>query len=151
MSDDGWILTGDLGRFRDDGNLVLCGRITEMYIRGGYNVYPLEVENVLAEHPGVERVAVLGVPAPVIGEIGVAFVVRLGVTRRPDGARSCRRGAVNGSPTTRRPTASRSSTSCRSPPCSRSTRAPFAPPSEPSNDELASKWRDYPPTLTPVR
>ena len=52
MSDDGWIRTGDLGFFRDDGNLVLCGRITEMYIRGGYNVYPLEVENVLAEHPG---------------------------------------------------------------------------------------------------
>ncbi|MEX1006476.1 MAG: class I adenylate-forming enzyme family protein [Acidimicrobiia bacterium] len=75
MSSDGWIQTGDLGFFRDDGNLVLCGRITEMYIRGGYNVYPLEVENVLAEHPGVERVAVLGHPAPVIGEIGVAFVV----------------------------------------------------------------------------
>jgi acyl-CoA synthetase (AMP-forming)/AMP-acid ligase II len=75
ISDDGWIQTGDLGFFRDDGNLVLCGRITEMYIRGGYNVYPLEVENVLAEHPGVDRVAVLGVPAPVIGEIGVAFVV----------------------------------------------------------------------------
>jgi acyl-CoA synthetase (AMP-forming)/AMP-acid ligase II len=75
MSNDGWIQTGDLGFFRDDGNLVLCGRITEMYIRGGYNVYPLEVENVLAEHPGVERVAVLGHPAPVIGEIGVAFVL----------------------------------------------------------------------------
>jgi acyl-CoA synthetase (AMP-forming)/AMP-acid ligase II len=75
MSDDGWIQTGDLGFFRDDGNLVLCGRSTEMYIRGGYNVYPLEVENVLAEHPGVERVAVVGVPTPVIGEIGVAFVV----------------------------------------------------------------------------
>jgi acyl-CoA synthetase (AMP-forming)/AMP-acid ligase II len=75
MSADGWIQTGDLGFFRDDGNLVLCGRITEMYIRGGYNVYPLEVENVLAEHPGVQRVAVLGVPADVIGEIGVAFVV----------------------------------------------------------------------------
>ena len=61
MSDDGWIQTGDLGFFRDDGNLVLCGRSTEMYIRGGYNVYPLEVENVLAEHPGVDRVAVLGI------------------------------------------------------------------------------------------
>jgi len=75
MSADGWIQTGDLGFFRADGNLVLCGRSTEMYIRGGYNVYPLEVENVLAEHPGVERVAVVGAPAPVIGEIGVAFVV----------------------------------------------------------------------------
>ena len=83
MSDDGWILTGDLGRFRDDGNLVLCGRVTEMYIRGGYNVYPLEVENVLMEHPAVERAAVLGVPAPVIGEIGVAFVVPSGSHAAP--------------------------------------------------------------------
>ena len=83
MSDDGWILTGDLGRFRDDGNLVLCGRVTEMYIRGGYNVYPLEVENVLMEHPAVERAAVLGVPAPVIGEIGVAFVVPAGSHAAP--------------------------------------------------------------------
>jgi acyl-CoA synthetase (AMP-forming)/AMP-acid ligase II len=74
LSPDGWILTGDLGRLRSDGNVELCGRVTEMYIRGGYNVYPLEVENVLALHPRVERVAVLGVPAPVIGEIGVAFV-----------------------------------------------------------------------------
>jgi acyl-CoA synthetase (AMP-forming)/AMP-acid ligase II len=75
MAPDGWILTGDLGRFRPDGNLVLCGRRTEMYIRGGYNVYPLEVEHVLSEHAGIERVAVLGHAAPTIGEIGVAFVV----------------------------------------------------------------------------
>jgi acyl-CoA synthetase (AMP-forming)/AMP-acid ligase II len=46
-----------------------------MYIRGGYNVYPLEIENLLAEHPAVDRVAVVGVPAAVIGEMGVAFVV----------------------------------------------------------------------------
>ncbi len=46
-----------------------------MYIRGGYNVYPIEVENVLAEHPKVVRAAVVGTPAPVIGEIGVAFVI----------------------------------------------------------------------------
>ena len=59
---------------RPDGNLVLVGRTSDMYIRGGYNVYPLEVENVLAEHPAVDRAAVVGLPAPVIGEIGVAFV-----------------------------------------------------------------------------
>jgi acyl-CoA synthetase (AMP-forming)/AMP-acid ligase II len=46
-----------------------------MYIRGGYNVYPLAVENVLAEHPAVDQVAVVGVPEPQLGEIGVAFVV----------------------------------------------------------------------------
>jgi acyl-CoA synthetase (AMP-forming)/AMP-acid ligase II len=84
MSPDGWILTGDLGRFRPDGNLVLCGRRTEMYIRGGYNVYPLEVENVLSEHPAIERVAVLGAGAPTIGEIGVAFVVPADPGAPPD-------------------------------------------------------------------
>ncbi len=73
-SDDGWITTSDLGMLRDDGNLVLQGRASEMYIRGGYNVYPLEVERVLEDHPLVARAAVVGMPAPVIGEVGVAFV-----------------------------------------------------------------------------
>jgi acyl-CoA synthetase (AMP-forming)/AMP-acid ligase II len=72
---DGWLRSGDLGYLDADGNLVLVGRVTDLYIRGGYNVYPLEVEHVLAEHPAVAETAVLGVPAPVIGEIGVAFVV----------------------------------------------------------------------------
>lgn len=75
MVGDGWMRTGDLGRLRSDGNLVLVGRASDMYIRGGYNVYPLEVENVLAEHPAVSRVAIVGKPIAVIGEIGVAFVV----------------------------------------------------------------------------
>jgi acyl-CoA synthetase (AMP-forming)/AMP-acid ligase II len=73
--DDGWVTSSDLGRFDHEGNLVLVGRRSEMYIRGGYNVHPLEVENVLREHPGVAGAAVVGIPAPVIGEIGVAFVV----------------------------------------------------------------------------
>jgi acyl-CoA synthetase (AMP-forming)/AMP-acid ligase II len=73
--DGGWLRSTDLGRLDPAGNLVLVGRAGDMYIRGGYNVYPLEVENVLAEHPGVDRVAVVGVPAQVIGAIGVAFVV----------------------------------------------------------------------------
>jgi acyl-CoA synthetase (AMP-forming)/AMP-acid ligase II len=80
---DGWLHTGDLGRLDPAGNLVLVGRGRDMYIRGGYNVYPLEVENVLAEHPGVARVAVVGVPAPVIGEIGVAAVVPADPARPP--------------------------------------------------------------------
>ena len=75
LSPDGWITTSDLGRFDVDGNLVLLGRTSEMYIRGGFNVHPLEVERVLADHPLVSRVAIIGVPAPVIGEVGVAFVV----------------------------------------------------------------------------
>lgn len=77
---DGWLLSGDLGRFDPEGNLVLAGRVDDMYIRGGYNVYPVEVENVLAEHPAVGQVAVVGQAAPVIGEIGVAFVVAAGAS-----------------------------------------------------------------------
>jgi acyl-CoA synthetase (AMP-forming)/AMP-acid ligase II len=72
---DGWLRSTDVGRFDDDGNLVLVGRAGDMYIRGGYNVHPLEVEHALADHPAVAEAAVVGVQRPVIGEIGVAFVV----------------------------------------------------------------------------
>lgn len=72
---DGWLVSGDFGYLREDGNLVIVGRATDMYIRGGYNVYPAEVEAVLALHPAVAAVSVVGTPAPRIGEIGVAFVV----------------------------------------------------------------------------
>jgi acyl-CoA synthetase (AMP-forming)/AMP-acid ligase II len=72
---DGWLHTGDLGRLDADGNLTIVGRIKEMYVRGGYNVYPGEVEAALAGHPWIARTAVVGVPDPVLGEIGVAFVV----------------------------------------------------------------------------
>ena len=75
---DGWLTTGDLGCFDERGYLSLVGRRSEMYIRGGYNVYPAEVERVLSEHDAVAQVAVLGVPDPVLGEIGVAFVVPAG-------------------------------------------------------------------------
>jgi len=71
----GWITTGDLGWVGADGNLRLVGRVAEMYIRGGYNVYPAEVEAVLGGHPGVGEVAVVGVADPVLGEIGAAVVV----------------------------------------------------------------------------
>jgi acyl-CoA synthetase (AMP-forming)/AMP-acid ligase II len=75
LADDGWMSTSDLGCLDADGNLTLTGRTTEMYIRGGYNVYPIEVEAVLADHPAVARVAVVGIPAPVVGDIGAAFIV----------------------------------------------------------------------------
>jgi len=71
----GRLLSSDLGRLDDDGNLVLVGRASDMYIRGGYNVYPLEVENVLTEHPSIAGAAVVGAERSVIGEIGVAFIV----------------------------------------------------------------------------
>ena len=73
---DGWLRTGDLGWLGDDGNLRLAGRSTEMYIRGGNNVYPIEIENCLGAHPDVVASAVLGVPVDHrLGEIGVLFVV----------------------------------------------------------------------------
>ena len=75
LSADGWLRSNDTGYLDPDGNLVVVGRSNEMYIRGGYNIYPLEVENVLLEHPEVEEVGIVGAPAPVIGEVGVAFVV----------------------------------------------------------------------------
>ena len=67
--------TGDLGHLDDRGRLHLSGRSKEMYVRGGYNVFPLEVEEVLADHPAVAHVAVAPRPDPVMGEIGVAVVV----------------------------------------------------------------------------
>jgi acyl-CoA synthetase (AMP-forming)/AMP-acid ligase II len=72
---DGWLHTGDLGTVGDDGNLRIAGRLKEMYIRGGYNVYPAEVEATLVEHPAVAQAAVIGTPDPVLGERGTAFVV----------------------------------------------------------------------------
>lgn len=71
----GWLHTGDLGWIDDRGLLHLGGRSKEMFVRGGYNVYPLEVEGVLATHPAVADVAVVPRPHPVLGEIGVAVVV----------------------------------------------------------------------------
>jgi acyl-CoA synthetase (AMP-forming)/AMP-acid ligase II len=76
IAPDGWLATSDLGRLDADGNLAIVGRADDAYIRGGYNIYPSEVEAALAAHPAVARVAVVGIPAPVIGEIGVAFIVR---------------------------------------------------------------------------
>lgn len=75
LTSDGWLVTGDYGRFDTSGNVILAGRSNEMYIRGGYNVYPIEVERVIGELPGVAAVAVVGTPAPTIGEVGIAFVV----------------------------------------------------------------------------
>jgi acyl-CoA synthetase (AMP-forming)/AMP-acid ligase II len=80
----GWITTGDLGWVGDDGNLRLVGRVAEMYIRGGYNVYPAEVEAVLGGHPGVGEVAVVGVADPVLGEIGAAVIVPVAGVAPPE-------------------------------------------------------------------
>ena len=72
---DGWLHTGDLGVIGPDANLRIVGRLREMYIRGGYNVYPAEVEITLAAHPGVSQAAVLGYADDLLGERGAAFIV----------------------------------------------------------------------------
>jgi acyl-CoA synthetase (AMP-forming)/AMP-acid ligase II len=75
---DGWLRTSDLGELDDAGRLRVTGRTTDMYIRGGYNVHPLEVERVLLDHPGVRAVAVAPRADPILGERGVAVVVPTG-------------------------------------------------------------------------
>jgi acyl-CoA synthetase (AMP-forming)/AMP-acid ligase II len=72
---DGWLRTGDLAWVDERGNLVLAGRESDMYIRGGYNVHPAEVEGQLVAHPSVADAVVVPRPDPVMGEIGVAVVV----------------------------------------------------------------------------
>jgi acyl-CoA synthetase (AMP-forming)/AMP-acid ligase II len=71
---NGWLHTGDIGRFDEDGYLVLVDRKKDMIIRGGENIYPKEIENALYEHPAVAEAAVIGRPCPVMGEEVVAFV-----------------------------------------------------------------------------
>jgi fatty-acyl-CoA synthase len=73
--DDGWIRTGDMGFVGDDGRVRLRGRAHEMYISGGYNVYPAEVEDVLTDHPDVGLALVIGIEDERWGETGHAFVV----------------------------------------------------------------------------
>ena len=75
--------TGDLGWIDDRGRLRLVGRSKEMYVRGGYNVYPVEVESVLSTHPDIAAVAVVPRPDNVMGEIGVAVIVPRDATRVP--------------------------------------------------------------------
>ncbi len=73
---EGWFRTGDIGTRDEDGYLYVVDRKKDMIIRGGFNVYPRELEEVLLTHPGVSMAAVVGVPHPSHGEEVKAFVVR---------------------------------------------------------------------------
>lgn len=72
---DGWLLTGDIGHLDPDDNLVISGRIKDMFTVGGFNVYPAEVENALLRHPAVERCSVIAVDDHRMGQVGRAYVV----------------------------------------------------------------------------
>ncbi|MGX9883342.1 class I adenylate-forming enzyme family protein [Streptomyces sp. NPDC002276] len=95
---EGWLHSGDLGRVAPDGYLYLYGRGSDMIIRGGENVHPLEVETVLAAHPGVADVAVTGAPDERLGQTVVAFVVPTDPDAPPDPAalRAHVRGRLSG-------------------------------------------------------
>jgi acyl-CoA synthetase (AMP-forming)/AMP-acid ligase II len=87
----GWLHSGDLGRIDEDGFVHVVGRASELVIRGGENVYPREIEEVLLAHPDVVEAAVVGAPDPLYGEVVAAFLVpRSGVALEPAGiARWC--------------------------------------------------------------
>ena len=73
--DQEWLKTGDLAYQTPEGYFILAGRTSEMYIRGGYNVYPLEVEGIFSEHPSIAEVVIIPRPDDIMGEIGVAVIV----------------------------------------------------------------------------
>jgi acyl-CoA synthetase (AMP-forming)/AMP-acid ligase II len=75
IDDEGWLHTGDLGVLDADGYLCIVGRIKDMFIVGGFNAYPAEIENLLLRHPRIAQAAVIGVPDERLGEVGMAFVV----------------------------------------------------------------------------
>lgn len=82
---DGWLHTGDVGVLDADGNIKITDRLKDMFITGGFNVYPAEVEAILSGHPAVAQVAVVGAPDERMGEVCAAFVVpRAGTTPDPD-------------------------------------------------------------------
>lgn len=74
IDQDGWLHTGDLGTMDSRGFVKITGRVKEMIIRGGENMFPAEIENILLEHPDVAEVAVVGVPDPKFGEAAAAFI-----------------------------------------------------------------------------
>jgi acyl-CoA synthetase (AMP-forming)/AMP-acid ligase II len=81
LSPDGWLRTGDLGVLTDAGCLRIVGRAKDMFIVGGFNAYPAEIENLLLLHPEIQQAAVIGIPDARLGEVGIAFVVpRQGAT-----------------------------------------------------------------------
>ncbi len=84
ITTDGWLKTGDIGHKDAEGYLYITDRMKDMYISGGFNCYPAEIEKLLNDHPGIEMCAVVGMPDERLGEVGKAFVIpRAGVALDP--------------------------------------------------------------------
>ena len=75
LTGDNWLKTGDMGYIDGQGYITLMGRKKEMYLQGGFNVYPVEVENLLTQHPKIMMAAGIGVPDPVLGEVGRYYII----------------------------------------------------------------------------
>jgi long-chain acyl-CoA synthetase len=85
ITPDGWLATGDVGRVDEDGYFYIVDRTKDMIIRGGYNVYPREIEEVLYEHPAVAEAAVIGIPHDSLGEeVGAAVALKEGERVEPE-------------------------------------------------------------------
>jgi long-chain acyl-CoA synthetase len=92
---DGWFRTGDMARVDSDGYYYIVDRKKDLIIRGGYNVYPREIEEVLHEHPAVTEVAVIGIPHPDLGEeVGAAVALKPGASATPEELRAFARDRV---------------------------------------------------------
>jgi long-chain acyl-CoA synthetase len=92
---DGWFHTGDMARVDEDGYYYIVDRKKDLIIRGGYNVYPREIEEVLHEHPAVAEVAVIGMPHAELGEeVGAAVALKPGATATPEDLRTFARDKV---------------------------------------------------------
>jgi len=92
---DGWFRTGDLARIDEDGYFFIVDRKKELIIRGGYNVYPREIEEALHEHPAVAEVAVVGIPHDSLGEeVGAAVALKPGATATPEELRDFAKARV---------------------------------------------------------
>ncbi len=94
---DGWLHTGDVAVMNDRGYITITDRTKDMFIVGGFNAYPAEIENMINDHPAVGQVAVVGIPDERMGEVGYAYVIpRLNATVTPDELRAwCRDKMAN--------------------------------------------------------